>query len=344
MNPSARNLPRTCLMAVDKRRWCATTYLVTDMPYRFSRRARAGAEVGRVLLEQNRKATRLLSDWQSAPAARIHKTRQTCKRVRAVLRLLKSTHPYVYAVENRAYRDLSRELSGARDAAAMTEVTQFLLARCWEPRLHQSLRMLLVSLEQQQADAEARSHAQLPARVESALASLKDGAGRLQVVSLDALTFKDVRRSGRRTYQHAEKDFQHLRLHSQPELFHDWRKHVKYACYQTELLAAFRSGAARRIRWLSELGETLGLAQDLDLLNGLIAAQPDSLQVDTHLPRLRGLVIRERHRLHRQSLTIAGRLFGKPSSPKTLDLARGAAGDHAGEREQRRGSTAGAAS
>jgi len=106
----------------------------------------AGEEARRVLREQCRRTLDLLADWKTDPAQRIHRARQTCKKLRALARAIKLAAPYPAHVENRFFRDLQKRLAYARDAEAMVEALNYLEVGVTEPRLQESVGMLRESL------------------------------------------------------------------------------------------------------------------------------------------------------------------------------------------------------
>jgi hypothetical protein len=280
------------------------------MAYILRRKARPADEIRRVLLAQNRKAHNLLTNWREAPAAHIHQSRQAFKKIRATLWLLRPDHRYVYDVENRAYRDLASQLAYARDGSAMVEAADRLAERIWEPGARQSLLMLRRSLAEQAAQETADAIAGMDEAVESVRAELPDLAARLAKLPLGKLRRRDLRHGARRTLARAERNYRRLDANSPPELFHDWRKHVKYAFYQSGLMAELAPRRSRRLRpVLQELGELLGQAQDLHMLDRLITAQPDALGIDLHWRQLRRRVGQAQAEMHGQAAMLGRQLF-----------------------------------
>lgn len=97
------------------------------MAFRLSRTDHSIAEgLLRMVGEQAGKAARLAVNADLTPAKRVHEARRRTKKLRALLRLVRADLP-AYAEENRALRDASRALSGARDASVMLETLDDLL-------------------------------------------------------------------------------------------------------------------------------------------------------------------------------------------------------------------------
>jgi len=287
------------------------------MAYRIRRKAETAGEVRRILLEQNQKAQRLLRTWQKEPAGHVHLARQSFKRMRAALWLLRPGHRYVYAVENRAYRDLARQLAYARDASAMVEATDLLAERIWEPGPRQSLVMLRKSLAAQAEQEMADALAGMGSSVAQVRGELPRLAERLERLPVEDLRRKQLRAGVKATMRRARRNYQRVEPAADPALFHDWRKHVKYAYYQTALMAELMPRwCARNRRPLRELAALLGHVQDLNMLDDLIVAQPDDLGVDIHWRRLRRLAHDVQRELQAQAAALGEQLFDKRSRPR----------------------------
>src|SRR5689334_5472818 len=89
-----------------------------------------GQEVGRVLREQVGSALgRLRDPGERGLDTAVHEARKSCKRLRAVYRLVRPALPASrYQSLDRSVRDAAREISGARDAAALVQMFSDLLA------------------------------------------------------------------------------------------------------------------------------------------------------------------------------------------------------------------------
>lgn len=282
------------------------------MSYLVRRKAQPAREIRRVLLEQNRKARTLLETWQRDPARHIHLARQGFKRIRATLWLLRPNHRYVYTVENRAYRDLARQLAYARDASAMVEATDLLAERLWEPGPRQSLMMLRRSLEAQAEQEVVDALAGMSRSVAAVREELPLLAARIERLPLDGLRRKHLRAGARATFARAGRNYRRIGPASGSALYHDWRKHVKYGYYQASLMAELMPRwSARNKRHLRELAALLGHVQDLNVLDALIGEQPDALGIDIHWRRMRRLVHDVQGELQAQASALGKQLFRK---------------------------------
>lgn len=275
----------------------------------------AGKAVRRVLREQNTRILALLSQWTQDPAEAIHRARQGCKRARAVAQLLKPSLPYAAIVENTFYRDIQRRVAYARDAEALVEALDYLEIGVTEPRLAESVAMLRESLAAR-ANRELEEHtASLGEQIDVACQLLGDAERRLERLPSSDLRRRDLRRGADLKWDRCVAGFSTLNEGSPAVAYHAWRRQVKYAANQTQLLANLAPSRALTIGpRLRELASLLGHAQDLELLEILLRQQPDALRIDTHVQRLRQLIAASLVQLRHRALQVGAELFGPESS------------------------------
>lgn len=290
------------------------------MAYRIPRSESAEAALQRLILDQNRKALKLLRAWHKDPTDRIHRSRQCFRRIRAVLLLLHSDAPYIHAVENRFYRDLARTLADARDADAMIDAIDFLAERFAEEAPPDSLAMLRTSLVRRaKADLEC-SIVDVAARCQEAAVKLERADRRLHLLPLRGMKRKQVKRSVRKGLERCTKAFKKARRTRDEDDFHAWRKQVKYSYYNARLIQDVSPRWARIYTVpLRELAELLGNRQDLYVLDGFLASQPDGLGIDIHVRAIRDMIASSQGSLEVQALNLGERLFG---SGRTKEAGR----------------------
>lgn len=267
-----------------------------------------GAGVQRVLQKQTAHALALLTQWEVDPASSIHRARQACKRARAVAQLLKVAAPYVATVENGFFRGIQKRIAYARDNEALVEALDFLTVGVTEPRLAESVAMLRDSLAARAANNLQENRSALSVQIESACHDLRCSERRLSRLPIDGLRRRDLRRGATRTWERCVAGFVRLEADSPPASFHAWRRQVKYAYHETQLLAAVRPMSFEEpLLW--ELSAMLGHCQDLELLEALLRQQPDALRIDTHVQRLRQLIGASQRKLRSKSLDLGRDLF-----------------------------------
>lgn len=284
------------------------------MAYLINTEEPAGKAVRRVLREQNARILALLSQWTQDPPDAIHRARQGCKRARAIAQLLKTAMPYAAVVENGFYRDIQRRVAYARDSEAIVEALDFLEIGVTEPALAESVAMLRDSLAGRASRELEQHRISLAEQIGVACQLLGDAERRLHRLPVSDLRRRDLRRGADRQWERCVAGFAVLDAASPAAAFHGWRRQVKYAANQAQLLAnlvparALTSGPRLR-----ELASLLGHAQDLELLDGLLRQQPDALRIDTHVQRLRHLIAASVGQLRHRALEVGGELFGPDS-------------------------------
>ena len=293
------------------------------MAYLLADDEQAGPAVRRVFREQNARILALLRGWENDPADAIHRARQACKRARALAQLLRSGQPYAALVENHFFRGVQRGIAYARDPEALVEALDFLEIGVAEPRLAESAAMLRESLALRALRGLDTVRPALRVQVAAACRELEAADRRLAHLPIVDLRRRDLKRGAGRTWDRCADIFAGLSSAGPPAAFHDWRRQVKYAFHQVQLLSAWqprRSGTlGPRLRDLAAL---LGHGQDLELLEVLLRQQPDALGIDTHVQRLRQLIAISLGRLRQQSLEAGAGLFGagagKAGSPELV--------------------------
>ncbi|MEQ1801389.1 MAG: CHAD domain-containing protein [Gammaproteobacteria bacterium] len=281
------------------------------MAYLIGTEEPAGKAVRRVLREQNARILALLSQWAHDPADAIHRARQGCKRARAVAQLLKPAMGYAAVVENTFYRDIQKRVAYARDAEALVEALDYLEIGVTEPRLAESVAMLRESLAARAVREVDQHRATLGEQIEIACQQLGDAERRLERLPSGDLRRRDLRRGADLKWERCVAGFAALDAVAPAAAFHDWRRQVKYAANQTQLLANLAPARALTIGpRLRELASLLGHAQDLELLEILLRQQPDALRIDTHVQRLRQLIASSVIQLRHRALEVGRELFG----------------------------------
>lgn len=271
----------------------------------------AGPAVRRVFREQNARILALLRSWENDPADAIHRARQTCKKARALAQLLRPAQPYVARVENSFFRGVQRGVAYARDPEALVEALDFLEIGVAETRLAESVAMLRESLALRAVRGLDTVRPALRMQAASACRDLEAADRRLAHLPITDLRRRDLKRGAGRTWDRCAAIYAGLVSSATPTAFHDWRRQVKYAFHQVQLLSAWQPQRASTLGpRLRELAALLGHGQDLELLEALLRQQPDALGIDTHVQRLRQLIGISLERLRQQSLVAGADLFG----------------------------------
>lgn len=280
------------------------------MAYLIRRDEPLAGEVRRILIEQNRRALAVLEQWRQNPRERVHSARQTFKRLRALLRLIRPGARYVYEVENRFYRDLACSLAYVRDTEAVIEALAVLDRELTTPDMRESLQLLRTGLQQRAARELADPVLDVPRRVQSACDALREAAGRLGRTPLPDVDRRMLRSAVRKTLRRCAAGFGQVLITGAAEDFHAWRRDVKCAYHQSRLMQELMPDwAAAEGDLLAQLGELLGHAQDLTVLDAILESQPDELGLDGRQAHLRQVILDHRHAVQEDARRLGAQLF-----------------------------------
>lgn len=252
----------------------------------------------RIASSQIGKALDELDDRKLDLEIKIHQVRKRCKKVRALLRLVRPDFAD-YAEENAAFRDMARPLSGLRDASAL-ELTHALLVERYagegNRRLLESIGPALTrraepAVEDSRADAKTDD-------LRAALARASDRACRWV---LDQAGFSPAQHGMARIYAEGRAIAREIGRDASDEAFHDWRKRVKYHWHHTRLLREIEPEVMdAHAESAGALARLLGEHHDLGVLRARLAdlhesfARADALLVtETLIERRRGEIVNE---------------------------------------------------
>lgn len=201
----------------------------------------------------------------------IHNTRKSCKRIRAVLRLLRPVvGDTVYRVENAWFRDTGQLLAGARDAAVLISALDALSTPAVSfPQLRARLVARYTAGQQQQSQ-DTGTIPTVINRLQLAQQRWDDWSWPVAELDVLAGSLAAVYRRG-----HAAM----LAAYAQgsPHLFHDWRKQVKYLWHGVEVLQGAWSPVLPELTaQLHLLSDYLGDDHDLFVLQQVAQAETEA--------------------------------------------------------------------
>lgn len=213
-----------------------------------------------------------LGDESDSADRRVHEVRKLCKRMRALLRLVRpALKRSAYREENVRYRDLGRLASSARDAKVVLDCFDSLVEDSPESLSRTAgLRVQLVeSLQTSTAAADPESALRA---IGPELAAARRALGTWEFTCDGFAVIED---GYRETYRRGRVAFERAYDQPTPDHFHEWRKHAKYALYQTGVLRNLWEGPLRaRIKATKRLGEDLGREHDLHMLRSMLVELP----------------------------------------------------------------------
>jgi len=240
------------------------------MSFAFEENELIAAAVTRMAIEQIDLALHYLSTPSEDLGRSIHATRQSLKRVRALLALLRSElGDKVFEREWTCYRNAGRLMAEARDAAVAVE-TLDALVRYFPSELtldaFASERRILAD----RRDTRLRMIEQegVLKKASEILASARE---RVATWPVRHEGFKMIRKGLRRSYRAGREGLRTIVRHPSPTNFHEWRKPVKLLWHHLQILTpiwpVILNAYAGEMRALSD---RLNNCQDLDTLRRTI--------------------------------------------------------------------------
>jgi CHAD domain-containing protein len=193
----------------------------------------------------------------------IHQVRVHCKRLRALLRLLKPvSDPAIIERENTRLREAARALATFRDAFVAGET----LKRVFEDTAPRRMKQVSVLLGVKNARPKRRGD--LTMAFDHLATALRHAAAAVRALPLKARGWDALAPGLERSYARACAAFQkcqqggHRRRYG--ERFHEWRKRIKDLAYQLEFLENMEPATLKRLRKdFRRLGTLLGDDHDL---------------------------------------------------------------------------------
>jgi len=258
-------------------------------------------EVVRIAEIQYRSAIDILRRQPDGPYQAIHDARKRFKRLRGLLRLIRGAAPEFSARENARLRDVAATLSAVRDATALVEALDHLLASGAAGENRPALTAIRARLAAHR-DRIATEETDLEARITAAIATCQDGIEALGGLRLPRSRKKAVAvlaKGTARNYGKAVSALETAVETGEAADWHDLRKHIKYHRMHVQLLSrAWPGEMALRAATAGFAGEALGDAHDLDTLKTLIATDPDTVGGEAEIAVLRVCMITRSTRLH----------------------------------------------
>ncbi len=288
---------------------------------------RAGEPLGeglqRLSMSQLTSATRLLRDRGGDVDKALHEARKSLKRLRAILRLVRSEiGDKAYRYENRTLRDAGRLISGVRASAVAVETVTNLAARFEgslpidvfddlaerldERALHIRHRVIYES------DAVDRVVAVLE-RARARFAGWPVGERERKVYgSAIRNSFKAIAPGLEQTYGRGRAEMNEALSRPKARNFHLWRKRVKYLRHQIEVLnplwpEVMDANAAA----LDRLGAILGEEHDLAELLSLLSVDPSLSPDDVDRALFAALAQHRRAELQRAAQILGTRVYAE---------------------------------
>ncbi len=197
----------------------------------------------------------------------VHLFRKRCKRMRAMLRLVRPVLGKTFAYENAWYREAARGFAACRDAEALLETLKKFEAREAGLSTNPEFQRIRHILEGQRDQALQQEDIDLPARLAKQVEDLKHAQARIADWQLASSREADLRAGFVESYRRGKAAFRVAKRERCNEAYHEWRKRVKDLGYQLHLLEGLWKPVVHVYRLEAEvLGELLGDDHDLAVL------------------------------------------------------------------------------
>jgi CHAD domain-containing protein len=217
----------------------------------------------------------------------VHEARKDMKKLRALLRLVGGKR---LRGESDFFRDVARELAGARDADVMLATVADL-----ESRYEVDVGPVRQRLEAHRLRTTGGGRRKA---ANAAKGMLKEARARVDDWPLDGDGFDALEDGLRRTYRRGRRDWRAVQADPSTENLHEWRKRVKDLWYHHSLLQGIWKPVMSALAdEAHELSDRLGDDHDLTLLLGFGAEE------------LEAVIAERRHELQHEALEYGARLY-----------------------------------
>jgi D-xylono/L-arabinono-1,4-lactonase len=280
------------------------------MAFRLQQAEGVAEGIKRIASEQLSLAIEHLETETGLRDEHVHEARKAMKRLRAVVRLVRvELGDEIYRLENSCYRDAAGQLSGVRDAAALLEaldaLTEFAGTRLRRNRFATVGKWLA-----ERRDAIHAGSADDGDVARRVVNDLRWARRRVHEWPLDDSGWKTLQTGICRVYSRGRRRYQQVLVQPGDELFHEWRKWVKYLWYHVQMAREVWPGMMVTIAdELDELGDLLGQDHDLTVLRDTVMAEMSRPIRATTLQALLELVEDRQTHLRERACRIGRRVY-----------------------------------
>ncbi|HCO24281.1 CHAD domain-containing protein [Gimesia maris] len=281
------------------------------MGYQFKQQESLASGVRRIAGEQLSQAIQILQDPEQNRHYAIHEVRKRFKKLRGLVRLVRSGLGDEYTTVNVWYRDAGRRLSRIRDAESLLESLQSLQERFPDPAysaLFAEFENRLQTRKQNVVD----EWVDLDQELEQLSTELQQAKQLVENWKIKGASTKVLKAGLKLNYQRGVEALAQLHQSPSDELFHECRKRSKYHLYHIRLLnAVWPTILSARQAELDELNDYLGDDHDLAVMTQVFTGEPETFGTSADVEQLLTLIRQQRHDLQSAGLKLADRIFAE---------------------------------
>lgn len=263
--------------------------------------------IKRIGLEQIDRALDRLSVKNRNRDRAVHEARVSFKKIRAVLGLVYGDlGPDNFKLENREYRDLGRKLAKTRDTAVIAGTLEELVRDFNSEPAIPDVKALRKRLRQSKA-AQQNLRKQTLSDVAEGLSSAR---ARVEAWSIKTDGFFAFHTGLKRVFKRGRAGFDQARVEPTTEIFHEWRKQVKYLWYQISVLNPMWPKALDVLAdELNRLADYLSEDHDLAMLSRTAIEQSEALGDPAEVEKLILFIDQRRVLLQKKAVLLGARLY-----------------------------------
>jgi CHAD domain-containing protein len=279
------------------------------MAFCFKRKKSVAKAIRRLGRERIESALESLKDWHCAEA--IHDARKDIKKVRAVLRLVRTRiSKKACGRATRLLREAAKRLAAPRDASVKVKTLGYLTHHFSDQLPPGAVRHVRAALRRAAVEETERFAKEETVRTVERI--LRRVAKQLDRLNVSGKGWKALGPGVRTAYSQGRRAYQVALKHPSPENFHDWRKRAKDFWYQVTLLRPIRPEQLDAMASeLEALGEYLGDDHDLVMLREAVEAQCAGNGDAGELKTLNELIKDRRRELRTAFLELGARFYAE---------------------------------
>jgi CHAD domain-containing protein len=292
------------------------------MPYRLKASESVPEGIKRIVVEEIESATEQLSrnNGNNRDEA-IHEARKSVKKIRGALRLVQPDLGATYRKENGRLRDLGRQLSKFRDAAAIIETFDSVLDKYKDSLQDNTLSSIRRGLDKNKRETE--QNLDVDKVVKAAIATLGAAKRSVRTWPLKSDGFRAIAPGLKITFSRGRRIMAIAQKDSRPENYHEWRKRVKDLWYQIRLLESLWAGVMHAHEAsLKDLETWLGDDHNLVVLREKFESKPEDYGDPKGIELFVALADQYQKELREKAISLGQRVYEEKPRQFTKNIAK----------------------